>query len=301
MKSLPRSVLTDAAMAALVALFAWAIVRFAWQPGLASLADDSVSYLVMAQVFSPWQAATAPVAEAFVREAFYPPLFPLVLALAGAGHSIAYAHAVTALLLAAWLPLFYLLARRWLGGRWSALAAGVALASLPTLWIQAKGVLSEPLFGALLLALFLVIDRAEETRGARARVAALLAALVLTRSAALVPVAGYALWALARPGRGLRGRALAALPAVAALAAYGAWVLLRPAATADDYLRIVGERSASILHASSLLGALGASVARQASSMLDAWIGSLLIFWVEGSPVRPALACALGALALAGL
>jgi hypothetical protein len=35
--------------------------------------------------------------------------------------------------------------------------------------------------------------------------------------------------------------------------------------------------------------------------MAQAWTGSLLIFWVEGSPFRPALAAVLGALALAGL
>jgi hypothetical protein len=299
--SLPRPAPPDLATALLVVLFAWTAARFAWQPGLASLADDSVSYLVMAQVFSPWQAASAPVAEAFAREAFYPPLFPLVLAVFGASHDIARAHAVTALLLACWLPLFYALAARWLGGRWAALAATLALASLPALWIQAKAVLSEPLFGLLLLALFLVLEREGDDRGRRSLTAVLLAALVLTRSAALVAVAGYGLWAFARPGRDLRQRAIAALPAAAALAAYGAWVALRPAATSDDYLRIVAERSASILQAASVLAALGASAARQAVSMTEAWTGSLLIFWVEGSPVRPLLAGAVGALALAGL
>jgi hypothetical protein len=74
-----RRALPDIAAAVLCAGFAFACARFVWQPSLASLADDSVSYLVMAQVFSPYQAASPAVAEAFPREAFYPPLFPLLL------------------------------------------------------------------------------------------------------------------------------------------------------------------------------------------------------------------------------
>ena len=296
-----RALLPDLALAALALAFAWGVARFAWQPGLATLADDSVSYLVMAQVFSPWQAASGPVAEAFAREAFYPPLFPLLLALSGAASDIGRAHLVTALLLACWLPLFYFLAQRMLGGRWRALPATLSLASVPIMWITAKGVLSEPLFGALLLALFLVLERPQGGRYAQVAVAALLAALVLTRSAALVAVAGYGMWALARPGRTLHERIIAAWPAAAAFAAYAAWVLLRPAGAPDDYARILAERGAALAQSSSLLAALGASLARQAASMAQAWTGSLLIFWVEGSPLRPALAALLGALALGGL
>ena len=296
-----RAALPDLALALLALAFAWGAARFAWQPGLATLADDSVSYLVMAQVFSPWQAASGPVAEAFAREAFYPPLFPLLLALSGAANDVARAHVVTALLLACWPPLFYLLAQRMLGGRWPALAAALTLASLPIVWIHAKGVLSEPLFGALLLALFLAFERAPRGRGGQVVVAALLAALVLTRSAALVAVAAYGLWALAHAGRSLRQRIAAAWPAAAAVAAYAAWVLLRPAGTGDDYGRILAERGAALAHSSSILAALGASLARQALAMAQAWTGSLLIFWVEGSPFRPALAALVGALAIAGL
>jgi len=70
----------DLLIALATLVFAAACTAFVWQPGLASFADDSVSYLVIAQVFSPWQSASPPVADAFVREAFYPPLFPLALA-----------------------------------------------------------------------------------------------------------------------------------------------------------------------------------------------------------------------------
>src|SRR3972149_10516568 len=105
------------AVGLLTSIFGAIAARFVWHPVLASFADDSVSYLVMAQVFSPWQAAIPPVAEAFSHEAFYPPLFPALLGLLGAAHDTALAHAVTALMLAAWLTLGYAVWIRWVGAK----------------------------------------------------------------------------------------------------------------------------------------------------------------------------------------
>jgi hypothetical protein len=285
----------------LTLLFAWSCVAFVRQPGLASFADDSVSYLIMAQVLSPWQPASAPVAEAFVREAFYPPFFPALLALLGAAHQVAFAHAVTALLLAACLPLIYLLGVRWLGSGWAAVAATAVIATLPSLWINVKGILSEPLFSLLLLAAFLLLEGEGRSRKRRWGLAAVLAALALTRTVGLVVAAGYGLWAITRPGQRLAERGKAALPALAALAAYGVWLLFRPAGTSDDYMRIVAEQSRSIFSADSALTGFAFALLRQARSVAEAWAGSLLIFWVEGHPARLLLAGAVGLLALAGL
>ena len=195
------------ALAALLALaFAAACAAFVTQPTLASFADDSVSYLVMAQVFSPYQAATPAVSAAFAREAFYPPLFPLVLALSGTAHDLAQAHAVPAVLLALALPLTYLLGRRWLGSGAAALAAVACLALLPSMWVNAKGILSEPLFSLLLVASFLAI---EADNGERRRVwllAALMAGMALTRTAALPMIAVFGLWSWRRAQAGLAGK-----------------------------------------------------------------------------------------------
>ena len=286
-----------AAAALVTALFGWICVRFAWQPVLASFADDSASYLVMGQVLSPWGTAPAPVAEAFVREAFYPPLFPLLLGLTGAAWHMAWAHALTAFCLVAALPLVYLLGSRWLGTTWGGLLALVAVALLPTLWIHVKGILSEPLFCLLLLALFLSLE--QEAFEKKIWIACvLMAALVLTRTAALVPVAAYAAWALTRRGQ---PRLRLLTPALVAFAAYGAWLLLRPAGTSDDYMRIVAERGHSIAAASDPWLALAASVARQATAQAEAWAGSLILFWPQGQAVRLALVALIGALALCGL
>lgn len=293
-----RPAAADAAAAALVLAFAAASASFVWQPTLATFADDSVSYLVMAQAFSPFQAATPAVAAAFAREAFYPPLFPAVLALAGAAHSIAWAHALVALLLAAALPFAYRLGVRWLQGRGAALAALACIALAPSLWVNAKGILSETLFCLLLVSVFWAL---EQERRSGWTLGLLLAAMALTRTAALPMIGVFGLWAAAQRGD-LRARLRAAAPAIAALAAYGLWVLVQPSHAEGDYASILSEKGQGLLGAPGGIGAaLAASIARQASAVAEGWAGSLLVYWVEGQPLRFALASAVGLLALAGM
>ncbi|MGB3937499.1 MAG: hypothetical protein WBL29_17520 [Burkholderiales bacterium] len=288
----------DLAAVAIAAAFGIACALFVWQPALATFADDSVSYLVMAQVFSPFQAASPAVAAAFAREAFYPPLFPLVLALAGAAHHIAWAHALTALLLAAALPLAYRLGVRWLESRGAALAALACIALAPSLWINSKGILSETLFCLLLVGTFLVLEKETNTGW---KLGVLMAALALTRTAALPMIGMFALWAVARRGD-LRARLVAAAPALAALAAYGLWVLIQPSQTEGDYAGILREKGQGLFGGPGGFGAaLAASLARQADAIAEGWAGSLLVYWVEGRPLRFALASAVGLLALAGI
>jgi hypothetical protein len=286
-----------AAVVLLTIAFAWACGRFVAGPTLATFADDSMSYLVMAQVFSPWQAASPAVAAAFPGEATYPPLFPLLLALAGAAHDIAWAHVLTALVLAAALPLVYLLGARWLESRAAAVGAVLVIALLPALWINAMGILSEPLFCVLLLGSLLALEG--ETRRPWA-LGLVLVAMMLTRAAALAPVVAYAGWVFVRSGS-FRSRARATIPAFAAIAAYAAWVFLRPATTTDSYARILLDNVSALGGAGDPWAVLAAGIARQCNAMLEGWLGSLLVFWLEGRPVRTALAGAVGLLALAGM
>lgn len=283
----------EAVVAVLTLAFAWACIRFVAQPVLAGFADDSVSYLIMGQVFSPWRPASPAVAAAFASEAFYPPLFGLLLGLSGAAHDLARAHVLVALLVAASLPVAYLLGLRLLEDRRAAAAATLCIAALPAPWINAMGILSEPLFGVLLLASFLALPaEGPVSRSRLVLLAALLAALVLTRTAAL-PLAGvYALWALSRRDRAWAERFRLAVPALVAFAAYAAWVLLRPAETTDSYARILGEHAWG--------GAL-AGLLRQVHAVAEGWVGSLLIYWIEGRPARALLAGLAGVAALAGL
>jgi 4-amino-4-deoxy-L-arabinose transferase-like glycosyltransferase len=296
-----RATLPVVAVIILALVFGLLCARFVWQPTLATFADDSVSYLVMAQVLSPYATASQAVAAAFPREAFYPPLFPLVLALAGAAHNIAWAHALTAFLLAAAIPLVYVLGTHWLDDRRAAAAVAFCVVLLPSLWINAKGILSEPLFCLLLLATLCALEAGTRGKGGTWKLTALMAAMALTRTAALPVVAAYALWALTRRGTPLAARARAVVPALAAVAVYAAWVLLRPATTTDNYARIVTEHASAFFGAQSPLGAIGASLLRQANAVAEGWVGSLLVYWVEGRPLRLVLAGAVGCLAFAGM
>lgn len=276
------------AVVAVTLAFGGFCTAFVRQPQLASFADDSVSYLIMAQGFSPWHAASAPVVDAFQREAFYPPLFPLLLALGDAAHDLARAHSAEALFLAASLPLTYALGCRWLGQRWAAAAAATLVALVPALWINAKGILSEPLYCLLLLAT-LYAAGLQSRKSRLALVGGGLALLALTRSAGLALALSYAAWALSRRAPGWRERILASVPAWAGVAAYGLWVLLRPDTAADPNVGLLTSRWGEIdpLH--------------QAHAMADAWVGSFIVYWVQGRPMQTVLAAAVGALALAGL
>ena len=293
-----RPAAADVAAAALATAFGLACALFVWQPTLATFADDSASYLVMAQVFSPFQAASPAVAAAFAREAFYPPLFPLVLALAGGAHHFAWAHALVALLLAVALPLAYRLGVRWLESRGAALAALACIALAPSLWINAKGILSETLFCLLLVSVFLNL---EKERYSGWQLGALMTGLALTRSAALPMIGMYGLWAVARRGD-LRARLRAAAPAIAAFAAYGLWVLVQPSQAEGDYAGILREKGEGLFGGPAGVGAaLAASLLRQAHALAEGWAGALLVYWIDGRPLRFALASVVGLLALAGM
>ena len=293
MRSLP-----DLAAGMITLAFALACALFVRQATLATFADDSVSYLVMAQVFSPWQTASPAVHAAFPSETFYPPLFPLVLALAGAAHDLAWAHVLTALILALSLPVAYLLGTRWIESRGSAAAAVLVVALLPAAWINAKGILSEPLFCLLLLTTLLAVDTGRRSGWL---LALLMAAMLLTRTAAIAPIAAYALWAFAQRGPDVKSRVGRMAPALVAVAVYALWVLLRPAATTDSYARILLDNAAALGASSDPWSAVRAVVGRQLHAIGEGWLGSLLIFWVEGRPARTLLAAAVGVLALAGL
>lgn len=302
MSSARRDFLSGLFVALLTFIFAALCAAFVWQPTLATFADDSVSYLVMAQVFSPWQPASPAVAAAFAREAFYPPLFPLLLALTGAAHHTAWAHALVALLLAAAIPLVYALGVRWFDDRRIAAAVTLCVALLPSLWVNAKGILTEPLFCLLLLATFCILDTSRALRGRLGAIALLMAAMALTRTAALPMIAGYAAWVLSRRGETFAERARALAPVLAAVAGYGMWVLLRPSLTEDDYARIVQERGRGLLDGpDGVWLSILASLLRQANALAEGWTSALTLFWVEGQPLRPSLAGVLGVLALAGL
>ena len=295
-----RMALPDLAAAILILVFTIVCAMFAWQPSLATFADDSVSYLVVAQVYSPWQAASAAIAEAFAREAAYPPLFPAVLALTGAAHSMAAAHAVTAVLLAACLPLVYALGVSWLGSRWGAFLAVAATALLPLLWVSAKGILSEPLYCLMLLGTLRVLEWETDRRAKTVLLALLMTGMVLTRTAGIALLAAYGLWVMTRRELSLAARGRLLLPFSVAAIGFGVWLLLRPEKTYDPNAPVLYDLAQSLLRGEFPWAAYGASILRQANAYLEAWTGLFLLYWFEGQPPRVLLTEAVGLLALAG-
>jgi hypothetical protein len=236
-----RSVTPRAALAS-IALFAGAIaLAFTWQPGLATFHDDSASYLVMAQAYSPWQSASAAVAAQAPFEK-YPPLFPLLLAVLGAAHDWHWAHAIVALSFAAAVFLLGVYAARMSGSSACGIAAAILLAALPGAWLNLKGILSEYPYMALTFAtLAWLARRPPGTPFARRDalvMATLLAAVMLTRTigftlALAIGIAEAVAYRSTRDSARLREMALGIAVSVAVLAA---WYVLRPSGGDDAYV-----------------------------------------------------------------
>jgi hypothetical protein len=284
-------------LAVLVALVA---ITFTWQPGLASLYDDSVSYLIMAQVFSPFDPASVSVASAFPNER-YPPFFPLVLALSGGSRDWHIAHVVVAASFAASVYLLGWYARRITGSGAIGVAAALVFALMPGSWLNVKGILSEFPYMVLVFATLVAYDRlrvSAATAASGALLGALLAAVLLTRTIGVALVAAVAIAETLqivahRDRHRLKASAwMIGIPVAAAVLWYG----LRPSGGEDAYV------SSSVGVAA---GAAGYGVAwlftwmhANASALVDAWLNALLIYW--GEPWKPGflIACCLGAAGL---
>jgi len=270
-----------------------AYIAFDWHHGLAGLGDDSVSYLIQAQVYSG--TASAAVREWAGTATHFPPLFPLLLAASGAGHDMLRAHLVVAGCAALSLGAVFAFAARTAGDRRAALALVALFVLTPTAWISTLGVLSDPPY---LLASFAFLawhrddERAPSTRRL-ALMGVLLASVVLTRSAGVALVAAFAVHAglrLAR--RELPPRALL-LPLSIAVAAGLAWIALRVPLVGENYGLVLRNVSAWIARDPANFFA---AIARQ---LANAWIAS---FTAEPAvaPVVRVFLLALAACAVAG-
>ncbi len=290
----------DLALVALSLAVAVAAARFTWQPGLASLHDDSVSYLVMAQAFSPFQSASAAVMAAWPNEK-YPPFFPLLLALSGGAFDWRLAHALVAASFAASVFVAGYYARLVIGTAGIAVAAATAYALLPGSWLLVKGILSEfPYIALAFAALALHEWHRGQAPSRRASIAMglLLAAAMLTRTIGVTLIAAFA---LSEGVRFLRGRDLQRLLAwkwslAVPILSAGLWYALRPSGGEDAYvaygMRVFEDAAGNGL--SQVIARAGAS----ASALVDAWLNALVIYWGEAWSPRFLLACAIGAIGL---
>jgi hypothetical protein len=286
-----RGALVPAALALLAfPAFAW----FSWHDGLASVSDDSVSYLVQARVYAG--SASGAVREWLGNAARFPPLFPLLLAATGSADDFLRAHLVVAACAAAALAAVFAYVDAIAGRRAAALVVALFLAT-PTAWVSELGILSEPLY--LLLSFAALASHAcrssaaGASRASRIGFGVLLAAALLARSAAVALLAAYAAWAVARAWKREDRLVSLALPLVPAAAAMAAWLALRAPLQGEDYAQV-------LRNAWGLLVAAPASFAAQSAEHLgNAWIASFTAESHVAGATR-ALLVAAALLALAG-
>ncbi|HUP98183.1 MAG TPA: hypothetical protein VM073_09585 [Usitatibacter sp.] len=292
----------DAALALVAGVACVAALAFTWQPGLASLYDDSVFYLMMAQALSPpaFGAASAAVAEAAPFDT-YPPLLPVLVAFSGGAFDWRVAHAIVALAFGASVYLFGRLARHVTGSPGMGLACALVYALLPGVWLNVKGILSEFPFMTLTFAALWMhagMRTAPAGWGRAVALGALLAAAVLTRTigvALVLAIAVHEGWSYARTRDVPRLARIAAAIAMP-LAAAVLWIALRPSSGHDAYAEF-GSRMAAGAAEGGIAWAIG--VARvNASAVVDAWLNALLIFWGEWWRPGFLLAIAIGAIGL---
>jgi hypothetical protein len=282
----------------LLAVFVPLAVHFAWHPDIATLGDDSVSYLTLASYYSG-HVSDPLLARWTWWSAHFPPLFPLLLAATGAWRDLLVAHMLVALCSVAGFILTYRLALLVLEEADAALGVAFFFAITASAWVNTLGVMSDPLYLAITVGALAVYESRLARPGSRDAdwlLFGFLAALAcLTRlvGVALVGalVANELATALRRRER-LRVRQLGiALWPTAVLV--GGWMWLRPTAGFDQYHDIVQSGLRGWIHR------FGEMAPYAFGAVRDAWIASFTI----DSSVSPAMRivfAGVGAIAVAG-
>jgi len=264
---------------------------FCGHPVLASLGDDSASYLTLARHLSPFQPD--PLLEPWTRYVVhFPPLFPLLLALTGSAGNLLAAHLVVAACALAALALVYAYACRTLESRTAGLLVAALFLLAPGAWIPILGIMSEPLFLALTLAALLWRERfgAGPDWKPAAALGLLVSAAVLTRTAGIALVAACAVQAALEARTRRRIAAAALLPIAMPIAFALLWRVVRPQPDHDVYGTLWGAIAERWLH--------DAQAARWA---WDAFFGGWVSIFTADSSVAPPVRIAFGVVGALGL
>ena len=214
----------------LFAVVAPLMLSFVWQDGLASMGDDSFSYLTLAHYFAPGKSWADQWAW---QHGHLPPIFPLVLLAVGGATNLLLAHVAVALFAILALAWIYAFGARALGSRVGAALVVACFLLTPTAWISIKGILSESLYLLLsFAALHYHATRLQEAgRPARQWIVfgVLLACIYLTRSAGNALLLAYAAHAAVRVWvRRERPVWPLLLPALPVVALGALWLAVRP-------------------------------------------------------------------------
>ncbi|HTT07440.1 MAG TPA: hypothetical protein VMH34_01415 [Gammaproteobacteria bacterium] len=161
-------------------------IAYTWQGEAVGLVGDDAIYLLMADYFSPYDSAARAGAAFIMKFSGFPPLYPALLAVAGAGsRHILLAHWITALCIIFSAALYwYWLVKEGVGRHFALLMSGLFL-SLPGTMILALDLWSEHLYLALTLLNLLLARHAGKTGRGWLGVAVTAGLVPLTRSAGL--------------------------------------------------------------------------------------------------------------------
>ncbi len=276
-----------------------------WRPVPAGVWHDDGVYMVIGEALSQGSGLRYGGVPGDLPAVKFPPLYPGLLGLLWAALG-----SVGAVTLAAELLNLLLLAAAggllaWAlhagGGlrRREALAVGALAFISADVWRTALVPLSEPLFLALTSAALALWPRASRRGDARwaSLLAALLVAVVLTRTAGVAVGAGFAVALAAR--RSVRAAAAVTAPALLAMAAWGAWASSREAAIPEGLRDVLGPYGGWL--ANQLLGSPGAFLAGLPTHANNV-VGRVLALLVPGltGPWLWVAAVPLGAAAVAG-
>ena len=248
---------------------------------------DSAYYMLLARQLSPFWPA-APVLRPLVEGTVFPPLFPLVIGIAGGGFLAAHL-VVAAALLGSVACLYHWLRLEGAGVAISAAAAGL-FALMPGTYLQALNIWTENPY--LLLSLLAIVSAHQAARGNRRAwwgLAVAVAASTVLRSAALPLLAAFvALLASRRPARWPLLLAAGLVP----LVIWTAWSRAHQSGM-SGYL---GQLSA--VYGQHPLTALAAQVRSESFAILGAWRWC----WLGngGAPALDGVVLAAAALCLAG-
>ena len=277
----------------LLAYLLWFLERFAWFDGLSSIANDSVNYLVMARHYSPWVPETPANAIAWKYQ-YFPPLFPMFLAVSGSAHSLYWSHVlVTVVGLFALVPLYSIARMKGLSGLIALLVTAVFALS-PGYLFSLQGILSESLYLLLSMVFLVMHGRNRQDILWLVLLGFILALLLLTR-----PV-GFALWAALLIAvtvyyiKHKQSRRVGFLSLILSLFLFFiVMATLGPDAN-SPYGREVMQNFSSD---QSLLNMLSTNIA----GLIDAWRTFWLIYWHDGMPAQHYIVLGFGILALLAL
>ena len=230
------------------------LYAFSWNSESAGFLSDDAVYLLMADGFSPFRTAEPGLTAYVMREALFPPLYPLLLAVLGAGSgSLLWAHLITTTTLVLALGIYGL----WINSRVRDHVPTIGLllifALAPGTLFQNLELLSE--FPYLMFALMALwqAERVRTTDQGYGPVAACVGLATLTRTAGLSLLVAFAVWLF---GHRVRGRAkwlaLALAPSTAWLC-YKKWILASKGAYTTFWSSLWDQSQANPVYAVSFL------------------------------------------------